>query len=88
MKTLLRAVGAVLALALMTASHAQPYPNKPVRFLVGFAAGGPTDVAMRTFAAKMSEIWGRTSWSRTTAVQAELLPRNSRPRRQLTATLS
>ena len=59
MKSLLRAVGVVLALALMTAAHAQPYPNKPVRFLVGFAAGGPTDVAMRTFAAKMSEVWGQ-----------------------------
>ena len=58
-KKLLQTVSGVLALALMTASNAQTYPNKPVRFLVGFAAGGPTDVAMRTFASKMSEIWGQ-----------------------------
>ena len=58
-KKLLQTVSGVLALALMSASNAQTYPNKPVRFLVGFAAGGPTDVAMRTFASKMSEIWGQ-----------------------------
>jgi tripartite-type tricarboxylate transporter receptor subunit TctC len=38
---------------------AQPYPNKPIRLLVGFAAGGPSDVAARTIAQKLNEKWGQ-----------------------------
>ena len=34
------------------------YPNKPVRMLIGPGAGGPTDVMARTYASKMTEIWG------------------------------
>jgi tripartite-type tricarboxylate transporter receptor subunit TctC len=36
------------------------YPNRPIRLLVGFAAGGGTDVAARVVALKMSEILGQT----------------------------
>src|ERR1043166_3121306 len=38
---------------------AQQYPTKPIRLLVGFAAGGPSDVAARTIAQKLSEKWGQ-----------------------------
>ena len=38
---------------------AQNYPTKPVRLILGPASGGPTDITVRTFAAKMSEIWGQ-----------------------------
>src|ERR1700733_15027906 len=34
------------------------YPNRPMKMLVGFAAGGGTDVAARVIAQKMSEILG------------------------------
>ena len=52
---------AVLMLALIAgAAHAQsPYPNRSVRMLVGFTAGGPTDVIARIVAQKLSEAWGQ-----------------------------
>lgn len=39
--------------------HAEDYPNKPVRFIVGLAPGGSTDVIARTVAQKLSEMWGQ-----------------------------
>lgn len=39
--------------------HAQSYPNKPVRLVVGFAAGGGTDVLSRVIAKKLSETWAQ-----------------------------
>jgi tripartite-type tricarboxylate transporter receptor subunit TctC len=38
---------------------AQDYPAKPVRLILGPASGGPTDITARTFASKLSEIWGQ-----------------------------
>jgi len=55
-----RAAGAlaVLALASVPASAlAQRFPEKPVRIVVGLAAGGPTDVVVRMVAARLSESW-------------------------------
>lgn len=42
--------------------HAQDpnYPNRPIKLLVGFAAGGGTDVAARIIAAPMSNILGQS----------------------------
>ena len=36
------------------------YPNRPVRWIVPFAAGGPTDTLSRIFAAKLGEQWGQS----------------------------
>ena len=43
-----------------TLAMAQPYPNKPIKAVVPFAAGSATDQIGRAFAAKMSETLGQT----------------------------
>jgi tripartite-type tricarboxylate transporter receptor subunit TctC len=48
--------GAVLC---ASAALAQPYPNKPIKAIVPFAAGSATDQIGRAFAAKMSETLGQ-----------------------------
>jgi tripartite-type tricarboxylate transporter receptor subunit TctC len=57
----------VLAVALATClsvaeggAQAPRYPDKPVKILVGFSAGGGTDVVARILAQKMSEGFGQT----------------------------
>jgi len=49
---------ALLGLATVTA-WAQTWPTKPVRIVVGFSAGGPTDVVARAFAELASRALGQ-----------------------------
>jgi len=46
-------------MGLFSPLHAQSYPNKPVRLVVGFATGGGTDVLSRIIAKKLSETWSQ-----------------------------
>lgn len=41
------------------ASAAEAFPNKPVRFLVGFAPGGGADIVTRALGSKLSEVLGQ-----------------------------
>ena len=59
MTTLIRALVLFAALASADAVLAQTYPNKPIRMIVTFAPGGPTDVIGRVIAQKVSESWGQ-----------------------------
>ena len=49
----------LLLLALPTLALAQAYPNKPVRLIVGFPAGGPADIFGRALAQGMSTELGQ-----------------------------
>src|SRR5215472_9762529 len=63
--TLRRAALGALAAALMlagaiTAGAAQQYPDRPIKMLVGFSAGGGTDVAARIIAPTLGEALGQS----------------------------
>lgn len=47
-------------LACMTSAHAQEYPSRPVRIVVGFPAGGNTDIISRAMAQKLTDRFGQT----------------------------
>jgi tripartite-type tricarboxylate transporter receptor subunit TctC len=51
---------AVLGLGTSLASHAQAWPTKPIRIVVGFAPGGTTDVLARLMAQNLTDTLGQT----------------------------
>ena len=61
MKRMLRVLAPLLALfVLVPDCLAQAYPSKPVRIVVPYPPGGPTDVLARLLGQKLSESWSQS----------------------------
>ena len=59
-RTLIQAGAAALAVPAVSSSWAQtPWPNGPVRIIVGFPPGGGTDALARVVGQKLTPMWGQ-----------------------------
>ncbi len=57
------AVHAALAVAFVSAAsltHAQTYPNRPIRFIIPFAPGGGNDIVSRVICQQLAEAFGQS----------------------------
>jgi tripartite-type tricarboxylate transporter receptor subunit TctC len=59
MKLLFRCVAALLLLGMSGALWAQNWPTKPIRMIIAFPPGGPTDLVSRVLAQRLSEQLGQ-----------------------------
>lgn len=59
-RLLAKLIFVLAGLAWATAIQAQPYPSRPVKIVVGFAAGGSTDKLARIVAQRLSEELGQS----------------------------
>ncbi|MBL8382793.1 MAG: tripartite tricarboxylate transporter substrate binding protein [Burkholderiales bacterium] len=58
-RALCRLLAASALAALPLAALAQAYPNKAIRFVVPYPAGGGTDIIARLIGTKLTEAWGQ-----------------------------
>jgi len=49
----------LLAATLVLAAQAQPYPAKPIRLVIPWPAGGPTDIVARAFGERLGAVLGQ-----------------------------
>jgi tripartite-type tricarboxylate transporter receptor subunit TctC len=55
----MRLLAGVLSFAIAAAAHAQAYPNKPIRIIVPYAAGGTSDILARQIGPELNKAWGQ-----------------------------
>jgi tripartite-type tricarboxylate transporter receptor subunit TctC len=55
----MRLLFAAMAVLAAQAVHAQAYPNKPIRVIVPYAAGGTSDILARQIGPKLTDAWGQ-----------------------------
>ena len=59
-RRLLQAAGAaIVGLSIASSALAQSYPDRPVRVIIPYAPGGPTDIIGRLVSIKLSELLGK-----------------------------
>ena len=57
----LRSAATLALLSVTVGAHAQQnFPNQPIRIVVGYAAGGTTDILARSLGEQMGKILGQT----------------------------
>jgi tripartite-type tricarboxylate transporter receptor subunit TctC len=54
-----RAFAGLLLCLIAVSSFAQPYPAKPIRLVIPWPAGGPTDILGRVFAERLAKVLGQ-----------------------------
>lgn len=59
-RTCLTVLAAVSALSATGQALAQAFPSKPVKIVVPYPAGGPTDTLARALGQKLAEAWGKS----------------------------
>ena len=68
----------VLGALLAPAAHAQNWPARPVRMVVGFSIGGPVDITARMLAPKLSDLWGQPD-RKSTRLNSSHIPLSRMP---------
>ncbi|MES2978628.1 MAG: tripartite tricarboxylate transporter substrate binding protein [Pseudomonadota bacterium] len=58
-RELLQSAAALAAPSLGGLAHAQSFPAKPIKLLIAFPAGGPTDITMRSLADSAGKVLGQ-----------------------------
>ena len=81
-------LAASLASAAAPTAAAESWPERPVKVIVGFAPGGPTDLVARLIAQELSAQTGKNFSSRTYPAPAAMSARSRRRSRRPTATRS
>src|SRR5216117_10286 len=56
---MIRVIAAAALLLVAAVASAQQFPNRPIRFIVGFTPGGGVDINARLLAARMSDLLGQ-----------------------------